>query len=50
MKREYVQPVVEKVSFDYEDQIVVASGNPQALNYIRDHADAQCHNTSCATN
>lgn len=29
MKKAYVAPNVEVVKFDYSDQVVVASGNPQ---------------------
>lgn len=55
MKKVYEAPAVEKVEFQYRDQVVVASGDPLLGNQYREPTGAECiyygqgHADNCST-
>ena len=44
MKKTYVTPEIEKVKFQYRDQVVVASGGACTQHYVNDR---DLSNTNC---
>lgn len=46
MKREYETPSVEKIEFDYTEQVVAQSGDPVGQYYQRGKGHCDCGVTS----
>ena len=46
MKKVYEAPTVEKITFNYRDQVVAASGEATAPRMIGTVAEQYCHGTN----